>query len=415
MIIRINSILWFATTLLLTITGFYLIFYFKFPFNLLSKKVKYNNKVDTFSKIKLLNLSLASKIGVGSISGIAYAIVTGGIGTIFWIWISTIIMSFYTFMEVKAGVKYKEKVEKDIIGGPQVYIKKELKSPKLSIIYCVLIIITYLFSFILIQSNTIIKSLSYAFKMKEVYISIILSIITIFSIKKGINQISKIVSFIVPIMGISYIIIGLYIIIFNWNKVPQLLLNIIKEGTKIKSLIPLPLIIGFQRAIFSNEAGMGTTSMICALSNNDDYIEKAKVQIIGTYFISLVICTLSAIIVLTTNIDITKINNINSIEIMNYSFEYHFKNIGIYLLNTIISLFAFSTIITSYYYGYINLKYLYKNISNTIVLIIVIIVIVISKQLKTGLIWSIVDITTALATLINIYALFKIRNKIKEE
>ena len=92
--------------------------------------------------------------------------------------------------------------------------------------------------------------------MKEVYISIILSIITIFSIKKGINQISKIVSFIVPIMGISYIIIGLYIIIFNWNKVPQLLLNIIKEGTKIKSLIPLPLIIGFQRAIFSNEAGI---------------------------------------------------------------------------------------------------------------------------------------------------------------
>ena len=167
MIIEISSILWLITTILITITGIYLIFYFNFPFNLVSKKVKCNNKVDTFSKIRLLNLSLAGKIGVGSISGIAYAIVTGGIGTIFWIWVSTIIMSFYTFLEVKTGVKYKEKIDNDIIGGPQIYIKRELKRPTLSIIYCVLIIITYLFSFTLIQSNTIIMSLSNAFKIKE--------------------------------------------------------------------------------------------------------------------------------------------------------------------------------------------------------------------------------------------------------
>ncbi len=415
MITNISYILWIITTFLITITGVYLLLYLKFPFNLISKKVKKTDKVDTFSKLKLLNLSLAGKIGVGSISGIAYAIAIGGEGTLFWIWVSTIILSLYTFMETKVGIKYKEKINGITIGGPQIYIKKELNKPKLAFLYCFLIIITYLFSFILIQSNTLIISFSTILKIKKEYISFILILITILSINKGIKRISNIVSLIVPVMGLAYLMIGIYLIIVNYNKMPLVLMKILKKSFEFKSLTTLPIIIGVQRAIFSNEAGIGTTSMICALSKNDDYRQEAKLQIIGTCFISLVVCTISALIVLTTNIDITSMINVNGIEIMNYSFIYHFNKIGIYILNIIISLFAFSTIITSYYYGYINIKYLFKNISDKIVLIVVIIVIVISNYLKASSIWSIVDIMTSLASLINIYALFKIKDKIKKE
>lgn len=411
----ISSILWIITTIIILLVGIYLIFYFHFPSQLISNKVKLNKKIDTYSKFKILNLTLASKIGVGSISGVAVAIVIGGPGTIFWIWISSLLLSFYTFLETKSGIKYKVKKNKEIIGGPQVYIKNILKKPKLSYFYGILIICTYLISFIMIQSNTMINAISTSFYINKMLLTILLIFIIIIIIKKGINSISKIVSVLVPVMGIIYLIIGIYIILTNLEVLPYILNNIVKDAFKFNSILHLPIIIGFQRAVFSNEIGMGTTSMICALSSNDDYIQESKIQILGTCFITLIVCSISAIILLTSNINILYIENVDGMELMNYSFYYHFNNIGKYLLTLIILLFSFSTIITSYYYGKININYLFDNKKDNIIIIIVIIVIYISNYLSYTAIWAIVDIMCSLTTIINLYSLFKIRKELKKE
>ncbi len=409
----ISSILWIVTTIVLILSSISLSLYLKFPQRKLSKKVKLFDKKRHTNSIKLLNLTLAAKIGVGSISGIAISIIIGGKGTILWIWLSAIILSIITYLETKTGIQYREKIGKDVIGGPIVYIKKEI-SNKLSLLYCFLIIFTYFFAFILIQSNTIIVSLKDTFLISENAILFILIPIVYLSISKGINTISKTVSLIVPVMGFLYIIIGSIVIYNNFDMIPTLLLDILKESISLRSISTIPLIVGFQRSIFSNETGMGSTSMVVSLSSSNDYKLEAYIQLIGMYFITLVITTISALLILTTNYETLGITNLNGIEIINYAITYHFGSSGSYLSILIITLFAYSTIITCYYYGDICLKYLFRNKKINISKIIVIIVIILSAYISTTNIWAIVDIATSLSTLINVYALYKIKDKLKE-
>ena len=200
----ISSLLWIITTLIVIISGIYL------RFNL-SKNVKKSFEMSNIKdSIKLLNLNLASKIGVGSISGIAVAMLIGGAGSIFWIWISSIFLAPIIYIETKVGIKYRDN---NYIGGPEVYLKTKLNKKLLSTIYSVLIIFTYLFAFILIQSNTIVISFEMFFKIKKELIVLGLSILTYCSINKGITKISNITSFLAPIMSLIYIVIGVIVII----------------------------------------------------------------------------------------------------------------------------------------------------------------------------------------------------------
>lgn len=393
MLSYISSVLWYITTIIITITALYNLFDYK----KLSKKENKYEKNSIKESIKLLNLTLAGKIGVGSITGIVLAILIGGKGTLFWIWISSFFLSLITYKETKLGIKY---------GGPQLYIDKNLKKKKLSRIYSVLIICTYLFSFILIQSKTIISSV---YTLTNINITILLIILVFISIRKGIDRISKITSYIVPIMSLIYILIGTYIIIKNHSIIPSIFKDILLDSIKFKSLINIPIIIGFERAIFSTESGMGTTSMVVSLSKNTNYKQEALIQIIGVFFITLIICTISALIILTTKYESLNIIHNDEIALINYAFNYHFGYLGPIILTTIILFFSFSTIITSFYYGDLNIKHLFNNKNNAITKIIVIIVIVFSNFLKPATIWILLDIVTALITIINIYSIFKLK------
>lgn len=405
-----NSYLWIIITLFVMISSIYLLFYYNFTNYKVLKNVKLNSK----KSIKILNISLASKIGVGSISGVAISIIIGGMGTVFWIWVSTFFLSIFTYLETKSSFLFRENDEDNYICGPFVYIEKKLNNKKLSTIYLFLILFTYLFSFILIQSNTIIISLSNVLLLNKKIILLLLIIIVYISINNDIERISKITSYIVPIMGVLYLLIGLFIIIKNINIIPSLFVIIIKNAFNIKSTISIPFIIGFQRSIFSNETGMGSTSMILSLSESKDYKQDYFFQFIGMLFISLVVCTISALIILTSNYESISIFNLNGIEIINYSFNYHFNKYGPFISSIIITLFAYSTIITSFYYGNLAFKKIFNYKKNTIIKIIVIIVLILSIFINPKKIWNIVDISTGFTTIINIYSLIRIRKYLKE-
>lgn len=418
MLKTISDIIWVITTFFIVYVGFYYTFYLKFPQFRLKKiikslKSKNGEKTNTF---ELLNLTLAGKIGVGSISGIALCIYIGGIGAIFWLWISVLVLASLSYVETKLGIKYRTKFNDEFIGGPSFYIEKGLGNKTLARIYSILIIITYIFAFISIQSNTIIISLENTFSINKIIIVIFLVVLTYLSICKGIKTISRLTSFLVPIMGSIYILTGAIIIFNNWNEVIDIFKNIIISAFDInglKSLFIVPIIIGIERGVFSNEAGIGTTAMIASLSNNNDIEKQANVQILGTFFTSLIICTITALIILTSNYETLNFTNINGIELVSHAFFEHFGYFGIVLLTTIIFLFAFSTIVTSYYYGDINIKYLFKNNKfNTILKIIVIIVIIYSSFTSPTILWNTTDIIVALITIINIYSMYKLKKKV---
>jgi len=178
----------------------------------------------------------------------------------------------------------------------------------------------------------------------------------------------------------------------------------------LKSVFLIPFIVGIQRGIFSNESGIGTTAIVISDSNSEDFQKQANIQMLGTYFTSLIICTITAIIILTSNYEIIETTNINGIEIVSYAFLEHFGYYGIILLTAIIFMFAFSTIVTSYYYGEINYKYLFDSKKSNLK-IVTILVIIYSAFTKPNLLWNIVDILVAILSIINTYAMLKIIKK----
>ena len=136
---------------------------------------KSNGTISTFES---LSINLAAKIGVGSLSGIALSIFIGGVGSIFWMWVITIITGIIAYIEGYLGIKFKEKNKiNDFVGGPSFYLKKVTSSNILPIFYSILIIFSYIFGFITIQSNTIVKSVNYVFDVNK-YIILIIIVIT---------------------------------------------------------------------------------------------------------------------------------------------------------------------------------------------------------------------------------------------
>ena len=412
----INDYLWIITTLVIVITGLFLTIKFKgiqFDFkNMLKSLKKDKNQTTGLSPFKTLMLALAGRIGVGSISGVALAIYLGGPGTIFWIWIIALISAPLAYAESYLGVKYKKQDDNHYIGGPAYYLKKACHNPKLGILYAVLIIICYVVGYMSVQANTIMKATYSIIKIKPVLIGLFLSILSGFIIFGGIKKISNATSKIVPIMSVVYILLALFIIIKNVSLVPNMLSLIFKSAFNFKSFTSgflATLILGVQRGLFSNEAGIGTGSIAAASGSSNDPKKSGLLQMIGVYITSLFICTATAIIILISSYNKINLTDVNGIEIASYAFNYHLKDLGNIVLSISIFLFAFSTILTGYYYGESSLKFLTNNKGITILKILSILIIFLGSILSPTILWKFTDLFVALLALINIYAIIKLR------
>ena len=180
------SITWYFASILIIYSGIKYSFKYKFiQFKIKEfiKAIKSKSK-NNVSPLASLSMSLAAKIGVGSLSGVALALYFGGIGSIFWMCIISLLVSINTYVECILGIKYRDKMGNSFIGGPSFYIKKCLNNKYLSILYGILIIITYSGLFLSIQSNTIVAIVS-NFNINVTLIVVVLSLITFMIIKKG--------------------------------------------------------------------------------------------------------------------------------------------------------------------------------------------------------------------------------------
>lgn len=413
----INKVIWSIAISLIFFNSIYFSFKLKFP-QLKFKTIKktLNNKKDTkgISAKDSFFISLGSKLGAGSLAGISFAIYYGGIGTIFWIWITTFFSSINCFIENILSCLYKENDGNYCKGGPSFYIKNGLNNKKMSYLYSVLAICAYIFGFLTIQNNTITKLVTSTYSINPIIISLIVTLLSIILIFKGIRSISNACNKIVPFMTIAYIALGIVIILFNINKIPSIIVNIIKSAFTIKSAtggVIYAFLIGVQKAIFAEEAGVGTSAIANGSNNDKNYIKQGFMGIIETYFIGIIITTVTAFLVILSNYEKLNLNNINGIEITKYAFMYHFGELGNIFLLIILILFAFSTIITCYYYGESNLKNLTNNKKAVLILKIVsTITIFLGGIISSTTAWNIGDILIGILAIINIYSMFKLRN-----
>lgn len=420
-----NRIIWLIASSMIIISGVYFTFKLKFiQFRFLkmfkSLMIK-NNDSNTITPFESLMMVLAGRIGVGSIAGIAVSIYYGGVGSIFWMWISSILAASLTFLETTLGMIYQKKDTNSICkGGPSYYIKYGLNNKILGNIYAIIIIISDILGFISIQTNTITHSFQRIVNIDSYVIGILLGIFILVIIVGGVKRIANFSSKIVPFMTILYISISLIIIIVNITKIPSIFISIFKNAFEFRAInggILGSLVIGVQRGIFSNEAGIGTGAIAAAAtktSNDKEKFAQGYTQMLGIYITTFLICTSTAIIVLTSDISNLKFSDFNGIEMIQVSFTQHLGNIGNILIFVIIFLFAFSTILSSYYNGESSLKYFIEKPNKTlkILKLFTLISIFIGAVASANFIWNFIDSLVGILAIINIYAIIKLKDKV---
>ena len=410
--IYIKKFLWFGVSFLFIISSIY--FCFKLKFKHLDVK-KIRKSIIRKEDMNTLFLSLGGRIGVGTLAGTAVAIKVGGDGCIFWLFITVLLSSVLAFLETILGNKYKVKsFDNTYHGGPSYYLKYGLSKNKLSIIYACLLIVSYIFGFSGVQSNTITVTISNYINISNYELGLIISIVTLIIIFGGIKKIIKVSERIVPFMALLYILIAFLGIIINLDKLPRVLNSIIVKAFDIRpffsSFIPM-LIIGLQRGVFSSEAGLGTGAVSSSVNGDKDYIKQGYIQVFGV-FVSGFICLITAIFILVSEVDGL---NLSGIGITNFVFHKCFGLFGDIVMVVCIVLFSFSTILTGYYYGESALYFLLKNISKSkifIFKIITVLFVFISSIMPVNKLWDYVDILIGVLALINIYGIFCLRKEI---
>lgn len=421
---QINTICWGIATILLICCGLFYTFklhFTQFNFKRMINSLKKDNNGVSISPFKTLTLALAARIGVGSLAGIALGIYKGGIGVIFWIWLSALITLPNSFVESTLAVIYRERDGNYYKGGPAYYINKGLGFKKLSSLYAVIITLCYLGGFLAIQANTIAVSVYNYLNIPTIITGIVVAFISYFIISKGLGRIANVTSLLVPVMGILYIIVALIIIIMNINIFPSLLISIFKEAFNFKALgwgIISSIIIGVQRGIFSSEAGIGTGAVASGTSDTSYPVKQGYIQMLGVYFTSFIICTATAFIILTSNVNVNSYIDPNGIEITLEALNMHLGNFGTVILIFSIIAFAFSTIVSGYYYGESNLKYLDKKMNKKKIMfvnIFVVLILLYGAIAKPSNLWNIVDIGVALLAIINSIAMLLLNKDVDKE
>lgn len=416
MLLLISNKLWIFTTILIIISGIYFSFRIKFKhFNFKKMFFYLNKKEDSgVSPLQTLTINLAAKIGVGSISGVAVAIYLGGVGTVFWMWITALVATSTTFLESTYAVIFQRKNKNKINeGGPWYYILDGLNNNRLAILYAVIIIFTFSFGFLTLQSNTIAIGVQ-DLNIKPILIGFAVATLTGFVIINGIKSIAGATELLVPFMGMLYLIICFIIIVFNIQEIPKVILNICKEAFNFKSAscgFITTMIIGMQKGIFSNEVGIGTGAIVSATANTNEPNSQGYIQSLGIYIDTLIIGTLSAIVIILCNLSSLNISDVNGIEIVKFVFYQHLGDFGKILITIIIFLFAFATIISSYYYIESSFKFIVGETKVKIMMLklTVLSLLVVGSVVSSSFLWTLTDLFIGILAIINIYSIFKIK------
>ena len=389
-------------------------FRFKKMIQCLTKKSS-NSSVSSFQSF---TMALAARVGVGSLAGVALGIYIGGPGSVFWMWISALITAAASFVESTLAQLYKKRDGDIYIGGPAYYIEYGMHQKGFAVIYAFIIVLTYTFGFSAIQANTIATSFRDVLSIPPLLTGVGLALITSMIIFGGASTIAKMTSKIVPLMALFYIGIGLFVMITHFDYIPTFFMTIFQDAFQPSPLIGgtvmYTIIIGIKRGVFSNEAGMGSGAHAAAVTNSDNPTDQGYIQSFGVYVTTLFICTITAFLIMVTNAVEVGTTHSNGIELTQYALTELFGPIGGVILAISIFFFAFSTILTGYFYGECNVKYLCKNEKILYpVRVIVLIVILISSIGSASLIWSLVDLGVALTATINVMALCYLAKEVK--
>jgi AGCS family alanine or glycine:cation symporter/putative sodium/glutamine symporter len=345
--------------------------------------VSEGKKTSKISSFEAFCIGMGARIGVGNIAGVATAIMMGGPGAVFWMWIFAIIGSASSFMESTLAQIFKEKKEDGhFYGGPAYYASKGLGNRKLGIIAAVLLVLTFGVGFIGVQSCNASSALSGAFDFENNHLvfAIIIAALAALILFKGLKAAAKFSARVVPIMAVLWIVFALVAICFNIGGVVNAIAMIFQYAFTVPSAlggaIGTIIVTGLKRGVFSNEAGLGSVANIAATANVKHPVKQGMIQSFGVLVDTLVVCTITAFVVLSygnfAEISALGLKGANLVQAITAD---SMGNIANYIIALFMFIFAFTSLIGYYTMSESNARFI-KDSKKNILLVRILVIIV---------------------------------------
>lgn len=420
----VNNVVWGVPmlVLLLTIgiyltvgTGFFQVTKFGYALkNTIFAVFRNKNVVKTkdknaISQFQALATALAATVGTGNIVGVATAIAAGGAGAIFWMWVSAFFGMMTKYAEIVLGIYFRHKNEKDEwVGGPMYYIEKGLHQKWLAVLFAVFCLFASFGIGSIAQVNGISTAMQSSFHVPGFVTGIVVCAIAAVIIIGGMKRIVTVTEKFVPLMALLYIFGALAVIVANYKNILPAFGEIFQSAFTLRSVgggimgygIARAMRYGFARGVFSNEAGLGSSVLVHSSADVKEPVLQGLWGIFEVFFDTIVICTLTALAILTTGAH--RVEGLEGVNITMYAFESVFGKFGSYVVSIGIVLFAFSTLLGWSVYGCRVAEYLGGSKFMQVYKVIFLIVIFIGSVSSVQLVWDLSDTFNGLMALPNL-------------
>ncbi|MFK8793946.1 alanine/glycine:cation symporter family protein [Planococcus plakortidis] len=376
----------------------------------------------TVTPFQALTSALSSTIGAANIVGVPAAIMFGGPGAIFWMWVIALIGMALKFAESVLAVEYREKNGNgEFVGGPMYYMTKGLNMKWLGVWFSFALMIELIPS-IMVQGNSIASTVEATFAIPALWTGIITAVLVSIVVFGGIKRIGKVTEIFVPFMALMYVGGAVVILLMNVKAVPEFFMLIFSNafspapvmGGFAGAAIVEVIRWGFARGLYSNEAGLGTAPIAHAAATTDHPVRQGFWAVIGIVVDTLIVCTATAFVILSSGVWTQEGAMENSSALTSLAFEQYFGDFGAILVTIALIFFVLSTILVVVFYGAKQAEFLFGLKAAHGMQVVYIIAVVLGAVGAAEVIWGFLDIMLAAILIPNVLAILLLSNKVKD-
>jgi AGCS family alanine or glycine:cation symporter len=371
------------------------------------------------SSFQAFAVSVASRVGTGNLAGVATAIAVGGPGAVFWMWVMALVGAATAFVESTLGQLFKQHATDSFVGGPAYYISRGMRYCSwkplrgsgrwMSVLFAILITVTFGLANNSIQANTICGAMNQAFGLSPVVMGGVLAALTLLIVFGGIQRIAHVSAILVPVMAVGYFLLAVFIVVANITVVPHVLKIIVEDAFGLSQVvgggIGAAMMNGVKRGLFSNEAGEGSAPNAASTADVTHPVKQGLIQALGVFTDTLLVCSCTAFIILISGL--YQSSGLNGIKLTQVALESEIGSSGPVFVAVAIFLFAFSSIIANYYYGEANIRFMTS--SRRVMTIYRVcsggVMVMIGALVTLEVAWNMIDFCMAMLTACNLVAI----------
>lgn len=391
----------------------------KFPFIIKTILADKNQKSTEkgITSFQALCAAVASCVGSGNIVGVSTAVILGGPGALFWMWVAAFVGMATKFGEIVLGMCYRGKDENGMwVGGPMYYIGQALKAPWLGAIVAVLLFIQNAGG-TLIQSNTIAGVMKETFKVPNAVTGICLAAIMLIIISGGLKRLVNVAEKVAPFMALLYVTGGIIVILMHVTQLPATFELIFKSAFSMKAgtgavagiTMREAMRYGVARGLYSNEAGEGSAAVLHSSAEVDHPVRQGLYGVIEVFVDTMIICSTTGLVILVSGVDVTSASGAN---LAANAFATVFPAFG-YVVSVSLILFATTSLMSQWYFGHVSLLYFKTKIGVLIYKILFPIAIIIGSMATADFVWTLQDCALGLLIIPNIITLVIMMPKVR--